>query len=288
MCNLYSMTTTKEAMRQLFKVSGGWNQLHLPGVFPDKQAPIVRRRPTGEREIIGARWGMPTPPAFLKPGAIDRGVTNIRNTNSAHWRAWMKPEFRCLVPVTSFCEPTDTADPVTGKKVWTWFAIDDSRPLFAFRHLVYVAWPARDTEGTRTRRASALWLSHGRGQRRRRAGARQGDARDLADSGGMRCMARSRSGGNAQDAAASTRRRLEDRGDRGKGRPAARFSTQRRQDAGRTGAADIARSETMARYVMKYLWCGWWIDFDVDDWDAGLINFCGRSIAGSPIRTTAI
>ena len=132
MCNLYSMTTNREAMRSLFRVDGGWNQLRLPGIFPDKQAPIVRRRPTGEREIIGARWGMPTPPAFHKPGAIDSGVTNIRNTNSPHWRAWMKPEFRCLVPVTSFCEPTDTADPVTGKKVWTWFAIDNSRPLFAF------------------------------------------------------------------------------------------------------------------------------------------------------------
>ena len=40
----------------------------------------------------------------------------------------------------------------------------------------------------------------------------------------------------------------------------------------------------MARYVMKDLWCGWWIDFDVDDWDAGLINFCGRSIAGCPFH----
>jgi putative SOS response-associated peptidase YedK len=133
MCAIYySMTTTHEAMRRLFRVDGGWNQPRLPGVFPDKQAPVVRRRPTGERQIIGARWGMPTPPAFLKLGAIDRGVTNIRNTNSPHWRAWMKPEFRCLVPVTSFCEPTDTADPVTGKKFWTWFAIDNSRPLFAF------------------------------------------------------------------------------------------------------------------------------------------------------------
>ena len=60
MCNLYGMTTTKEAMRKLFKVSGGWNQLHLPGIFPDKPAPIVRSKPFGEREIIAARWGMPT------------------------------------------------------------------------------------------------------------------------------------------------------------------------------------------------------------------------------------
>jgi putative SOS response-associated peptidase YedK len=131
-CNLYSMTTNREAMRKLLRVEGGWNQLHLPAIFPDKPAPIIRRTATGERETVAARWGMPRPPAFLKPEAIDRGVTNIRNVNSPHWRAWMRPENRCLVPVTSFCEPTDAVDPVTGKKVWTWFAMSEERPLFAF------------------------------------------------------------------------------------------------------------------------------------------------------------
>jgi hypothetical protein len=63
-----------------------------------------------------------------------------------HWRAWMKPENRCLVPVTSFCEPTDATDPVTGKKVWTWFAINDERPLFAFAG-IWCAW--HGTRGTR-------------------------------------------------------------------------------------------------------------------------------------------
>jgi len=118
MCNLYSMTTTHQAMRQLFRLESGWNQLRLPGIFPDYQAPIVRRGAAGEREIVAARWGMPTPPAHRK-GPIDRGVTNIRNVSSPHWRRWLRPEFRCLVPATSFCEPTDLAEPVTGRKVWT-------------------------------------------------------------------------------------------------------------------------------------------------------------------------
>ena len=143
MCNLYSMTTSREAMRKLFRVEGGWNQLHLPAIFSDKPAPIVRQ--TEQREIVAARWGMPTPPMHLKPGQIDRGVTNIRNTNSPHWRAWMKPEFRCLVPVTSFCEPTGAADPVTGKKIWTWFAMNGERPLFAFAG-IWCTW--RGTRGT--------------------------------------------------------------------------------------------------------------------------------------------
>ena len=55
MCNLYSMTTNRETMRKLFRLDGGWNQLRLPGIFPHKQAPIVRRGPNGEREIVGAR-----------------------------------------------------------------------------------------------------------------------------------------------------------------------------------------------------------------------------------------
>ena len=55
MCNLYSMTTTHQAMRQLFQVQSGINQLHLPGIFPDHQAPIIRRRKDGEREArLGA------------------------------------------------------------------------------------------------------------------------------------------------------------------------------------------------------------------------------------------
>ena len=125
-------------------MQSGINQLRLPGIFPDYQAPIVRRRINGERELAMARWGMSTPPAFRK-GPIDRGVTNIRNTSSPHWRRWLQPEFRCLVPVTSFCEPTDAADPATGKKVLTWFALDESRPLFAFAG-IWCTW--RGIRGT--------------------------------------------------------------------------------------------------------------------------------------------
>jgi hypothetical protein len=33
----------------------------------------------------------------------------------------------------------------------------------------------------------------------------------------------------------------------------------------------------MVRFVMKYLWCGQWINFDVEHWDDGLVNF-GRTI----------
>jgi putative SOS response-associated peptidase YedK len=61
-------------------------------------------------------------------------VTNVRNTASSHWRRWLGPENRCLGPATSFREPSD-APGRDGKKVWTWFALDETRPLFAFANL---------------------------------------------------------------------------------------------------------------------------------------------------------
>lgn len=69
------------------------------------------------------RWGMPGP-AFTGGARI----TNVRNTHSPHWRRWLKPDYRFLVPVTSFCEYA----PTVPRKTPTWFALDDERPLFAF------------------------------------------------------------------------------------------------------------------------------------------------------------
>jgi putative SOS response-associated peptidase YedK len=43
-------------------------------------------------------------------------VTNIRNTSSPHWRGWLKPESRCLVPFNSFAEYAPEPNPATGKK----------------------------------------------------------------------------------------------------------------------------------------------------------------------------
>lgn len=58
-------------------------------------------------------------------------MTNIRNVASPHWRAWLKPEYRCVVPATSFCEYED----MRPKKTPTWFALAEGRSLFAFASL---------------------------------------------------------------------------------------------------------------------------------------------------------
>jgi putative SOS response-associated peptidase YedK len=128
MCNLYSITTNQAAIAALFRVINRYvgNLPPMPGVFPDFPAPVVRNAGNG-RELTMMRWGMPPPPRTGGPP-----VTNIRNTSSPHWRGWLKPENRCLVPVNSFAEYAPEPNPETKKKDVVWFAINDDRPLFAF------------------------------------------------------------------------------------------------------------------------------------------------------------
>ena len=107
----------------------------LPGIFPDYRAPIVRNGESG-RELALARWGMPTPPQYLANRRTDPGVTNIRRVNSAHWRPWLGPEHRCVVPFTSFSENEILPD---GGRPPVWFALDENRPL-AFFAGIWTRW----------------------------------------------------------------------------------------------------------------------------------------------------
>jgi putative SOS response-associated peptidase YedK len=139
MCNLYSVSKGQAAIREWFRVRRdlAGNLPPLPAIFPDAMAPVIRLGDDGERQLEMMRWGLPGPPQY---GA--RPVANVRNTTSPHWRAWLAPSSRCLVPATSFCEYED-AKP---KKTPTWFALDDSRPLYAFAG-IWTTW--RGIRGTK-------------------------------------------------------------------------------------------------------------------------------------------
>jgi putative SOS response-associated peptidase YedK len=157
MCNLYSRTKNVDAIRRLFGVDidrdRTGNLPSLPGIFPDYPAPIVRKV-EGGRELVMARWGMPSSQKALMDATRkraeklqakgqsfdfrellrlepDSGNTNIRNVSSAHWKRWLGPANRCLVPLTSFSE----YETIDGKKVPVWFAAGDDRPLLAFAGL---------------------------------------------------------------------------------------------------------------------------------------------------------
>ena len=130
MCNLYSITKGQAAIREFTRAMRDTtgNLPSLPGVFPDYPAPVVRNGADGKRELILMRWGLPSPQFVLKGCKTDRGVTNVRNVKSPHWRRWLGPEHRCVVPFTSFSE----YDTIDGKKVPVWFALDEARPLAVF------------------------------------------------------------------------------------------------------------------------------------------------------------
>ena len=129
MCNLYSMTTNHESIRRLFRVSDNRATKFepLPAIFPGYQAPIVRIADHGEREMAMLTWGF----ILLQNGKAPRRVTNVRDDRilkSPFWTSSFQ-ERRCLVPVSSYCEPK-------GEKpaTWHWFALkgDSERPPFAF------------------------------------------------------------------------------------------------------------------------------------------------------------
>jgi putative SOS response-associated peptidase YedK len=133
MCNLYSITKNQEALRRLFRVDASrdllGNQPPMPGVFPAFDAPVVRSAADGAAELVRLNWGF----VLLQDGKAAKRVTNARWDNLRHSGFWQGSfeERRCLVPATSFAEPT-----ATRPAEWVWFARPpeggDVRPLFAF------------------------------------------------------------------------------------------------------------------------------------------------------------
>jgi putative SOS response-associated peptidase YedK len=154
MCNLYSITTNQAAIAALFGRMNRYvgNLAPMPGVFPDYPAPVIRNDGDAE-EMVLMRWGMPPPPRSPSPP-----VTNIRSTNSPHWRGWLKPESRCLVPANSFAEYAPEPNPVTKKKDVAWFALEESRPLFTFAGI----WTTFNGDrGTKSKPVSGPHLVYG-------------------------------------------------------------------------------------------------------------------------------
>ena len=143
MCNHYEMMKRLEAMQALFHGLSvqGTNLAPLPDVFPDYPAPILRRGADG-CALAMARWGLPTPAQYLvtktgKPKRTDPGVTNVRSAASPHWRRWLGPDNRCLVPFSRFAEPQRGADGVSRE---VWFELADQPEAGFFAGVWVPAW----------------------------------------------------------------------------------------------------------------------------------------------------
>jgi len=162
MCNLYRQRSGPQALMDAARAMRSDVGNLAPGdVYPDYSAPIVRWE-GDERILTSARWGLPSSRKALLDAATrradklrakgkdvdfpkllelepDSGTTNVRNTSSAHWRPWLRPENRCLVPFTAFSEPGRDAE---GKyrPVWFQLAGDDPEPLAFFAGIYVRDW----------------------------------------------------------------------------------------------------------------------------------------------------
>lgn len=123
MCVQYAMEAPiSEFVNVLGPFDGDRSNLDCyPEIFPNYKAPIIRRM-DGNLTLDIQTWGIP----HWEPKG--REIVNVRNLDGPFWRNMLrKPEQRCLVPVTKFCEWTGEK----GNKRKVWFAMKND-PLFAF------------------------------------------------------------------------------------------------------------------------------------------------------------
>ncbi|WP_157014914.1 SOS response-associated peptidase [Mesorhizobium xinjiangense] len=143
MCNLYHHRAGPQMILDFTRAMTNRAGNLAPGdVYPNTFGPIVRKGEDGKRELVAARWGMPSPHFALKGKNYDYGVTNIRNTTSPHWRRWLGVENRCLVPVTRFAEPDPASKVEGGRTPIAWFALNEDEPLFLFAGL-WTPWTGK-------------------------------------------------------------------------------------------------------------------------------------------------
>lgn len=123
MCNRYRMSAKQSelAAKFGFRIVPDPDPLPPPELFPRRAAWVVRNLDSlPAAEVM--TWGFPPPPQGRAP------VTNVRNLSSSFWRSALnRPDRRCLVPATEFCE----WEGEPGSKRERWFSLP-TEPIFAF------------------------------------------------------------------------------------------------------------------------------------------------------------
>lgn len=121
MCNLYRVRSSVDELRRMVGAFDG-DRSNFPtydAIYPNQEAPILRRD-DGKLTLETHIWGVPP---F---GNVKRPITNVRNLKSNFWRNMLtKPERRCLVPVSEFCE----WEGEKGSKRKVWFGMKDEAPF---------------------------------------------------------------------------------------------------------------------------------------------------------------
>ncbi|TBD07479.1 SOS response-associated peptidase [Rhizobium leguminosarum] len=163
MCNLYRMEDRDWVAKWALDAESLINLMPAYQMNPDQMGPIVRNTADGRKQLVHARWGLPSPFFAIKQAAEaraeklrqkgkpvdmdmlirmepDKGVTNIRNLNLPHWKKWFGVQSRCIVPVTSFAEPDPASKQDGGSTPNALFARDESKPLMFFAGVHVPQW----------------------------------------------------------------------------------------------------------------------------------------------------
>lgn len=140
-CNLYTTKTSAAEVAKFFKAQLPINFNAGEGeVYPGGQGMVVREE-AGDRIVQSMAWGFPLPQKSKKTGLPikPKPVNNIRELSSYMWRFIApRPENRCLIPLTGFCE----AEGEKGAMTRTWFGVRD-QPIFAWAGM----WKVSDEWG---------------------------------------------------------------------------------------------------------------------------------------------
>ena len=165
MCNLYRVRSGPGDILALTRAMANQaGNLEPRDIYPDYAAPIVRHDDeAGGLVLTTARWGMPSSRKALLDATTKRveklrakgqvvddeafkrylelepdgGTTNVRNTSSSHWRPWLSPASRCLVPFDAFSEPGRDAE---GRYRPVWFSLPGDNPLSTFAGVFVRDW----------------------------------------------------------------------------------------------------------------------------------------------------
>src|SRR5947208_2319439 len=107
MCNLYTNKKSAVEVADLFRAKMPTNVNVAEGdVYPGGHGLVVREE-AGERILQTMTWGFPLAQKSKKTGQPikPKPVNNIADLTSFMWRfVASKPEHRCLIPLTGFCE----------------------------------------------------------------------------------------------------------------------------------------------------------------------------------------
>ncbi|MBY3081077.1 SOS response-associated peptidase [Rhizobium laguerreae] len=162
MCNLYRMEDKDWVAKWAQDAESLINLMPAYQMNPDQMGPIVRNTADGKKQLVHARWGLPSPrfalekaakikaeklaakgKAFdleeLPHGSRPRHDQRAQAQFSALER-WLGVENRCLVPVTSFAEPDPASQQQGGNVPNAWFARDEEKSLMFFAGLHVPQW----------------------------------------------------------------------------------------------------------------------------------------------------